>query len=194
MFGAIMVPQLDHTVEQETIRQEDLQEWYVLAELKRQDSIRAKLAKSSAVVQDRNIISTAAFAYASAKRHGEGRHFASVLTMILRDTSGLLVRPDVLVLMTVDPAVGLLRRRESGDDPRLEMWRDASFLKDHAAFYARFVHALAADVIVTVDTTALTPDDTALTIARIVRSPNPGEIGETAHSRPIGPDDNYGGC
>ena len=169
MLGAVMVSQLDHTTELSGVMYDEAQRWYVVAEIERQEFIRASLATSTKVIQDRNIISTLAFAYASAKRYGESKYFTTTLRMILRETPELLVRPNVLMVLMVDPAVGLLRRRKLSGEPLDQVWRDDSFLKYHAEFYTELACLLPADVVITLDTTDLTPEDTALTVAQAMR-------------------------
>lgn len=169
MLGAVMVPQLDHTMEQSLIPYDKVQQWYILAELARQRFIQTTLNRSSDVVQDRNIISTLAFSYASARRSGSGQRFTTILKMMLRISHGMLVRPDILVVLTVDPVVGLLRRPRSRIDKTDHAWPDDSFLRYHAAFYQELICTSLADYVTKIDTTALTPDGTFEAVARAIQ-------------------------
>lgn len=169
MLGAVMIPQLDHTMERIPVPHDEVQQWYVLAELARQRFIRTTLNRSSDVIQDRNIISTLAFSYASARRFGTNHHFATVLNMILHNARGKLIRPNVLVVMTVNPSIGRLRRPKSKSDPIDRVWVDDLFLRYHAAFYDELIYSSLADQVIKIDTTYMTPDDSIEAVADTVR-------------------------
>lgn len=168
LSGAAIVPQLDHTLERTLLKVSEVQKWYLLAETERQDHLRRILTSSTDVLQDRNILSTLAFSYAWACRYSEFGHFAEVLRMVVRNAAGRLVRPDVLIVLTVDPVLGLMRRRMLGGEPVAEVWRDERFLRHHANFYDEFAGAFPAGVVASLDTSGMSLDGAIAAVSAVL--------------------------
>lgn len=170
-FGMVAVSQLDHTVRRKNTPQEDAHLWYIQAELARQPMIRSALNGSLDVIQDRNLLSALAFAYAWSKQDGNRRLIRRVLGALLHETSGRLVRPDVLVLLSVRPTEGLARRRAMAGEPEAETWRDDRFLTYHAEFYRVYRRAFPARSVVTIDSTGLGLDQTLQSVVDALKRP-----------------------
>ncbi len=128
------MPELDHTTEAHILAPAQVQAWYLAAEVNRQSEIRAGLKRSLYVFQDRNILGTLAFSYASSKLFRSRHLFTKVATRLLNEADGILVRPDILIALCVDPAVGLERRRRLSGEPLDPIWADMTFLELHAEF------------------------------------------------------------
>lgn len=166
--GGVVIPELDHTAEAHLVAPAQIQAWYLATEIDRQFQIRVGLKRSPHVFQDRNILGTLAFSYALSKLSRSSALFPRVIRRLLNETNGILVRPDILIALYVDPAVGLERRRRLSGEPLDPIWADMTFLEHHAAFYHSVVPTFPADTVATIDTTDLTPEDTALAVDQVI--------------------------
>jgi thymidylate kinase len=132
----VVVPQLDHVTDALSPFPFDSnhpEDWYVEAERARQAEIRRFLKLGHRVLQDRCVLSTLAFAYASTLDPNE---LARVLRLLQRLARGQkAIRPDVLVIMNVDVEVSLQRRRTFRQSERYQVWFDQDFLTRFQAFY-----------------------------------------------------------
>lgn len=168
-YDGIVVPELDHTGEAHLLTVGQIQSWYLVAEIDRQPVIQQGLMQSRTVFQDRNVLGTLAFSYASARLSRSHAPFTRLLNRTLKDANRRLVRPDILVALYVDEAVGLDRRRRLSGEPLDPIWADLDFLRYHAEFYRAAIPLFPADTLVVLDTTNLTPEETANVVEQRVR-------------------------
>ncbi len=167
--GGIVIPELDHTVDAHLLVPAQIQAWYLATEINRQFEIRVGLKRSLHVFQDRNVLGTLAFSYARSKLFRSSHPFAKVVKRLLNEADGLLVRPDILIALYVDPAVGLERRRTLSGEPLDPIWADMTFLEHHAEFYHSVVPTFPADTVAVIDTTDLKPEDAALAVEQVIQ-------------------------
>lgn len=131
-----VVPQLDHVTSPLRVVPYDPsypEDWYVAAERARQAEIRRLLGLGYRVLQDRGVLSTLAFVYASTFRSHEPRRVRRLLRCLAEGQA--LIRPDALVIMNVDVEVGLQRRAVFRDSEHYRVWFDPEFLTRYQAFY-----------------------------------------------------------
>lgn len=156
-LGAATLPEIDHVTHQPPAcphDQDTLAEWYVDAELRRQQQLREVLRSNRIVIQDRCVLSTVAFAFArSAAGSREARR-----RLLQRLTDGpKFVMPDAIIILDVDVATSLSRRRSYVDDKRYRIWFDPIFLARFRRFYHRTAHRLMRCTTISFDTSAASP-------------------------------------
>jgi predicted ATPase len=132
----IVVPQLDHVSDAAVPSAYDPQypeDWYVDMERARQSDIRKLLHSGQVVLQDRWVLSTLAFVYASAIHRREPGRIRRLLRYLAQGPT--FVMPDALVVMSVDVDVGLGRRSQFRQSDQYRVWFDRAFLIRFQAFY-----------------------------------------------------------
>lgn len=157
--GAITVPQLNHLNSTDSTRAFDVahpEDWYLDMERERQASIRQMLLDGHVVIQDRGILSTLAYAYASAKRNNEHARLRRFLRR-LREGDAFLI-PDTLVILRVDVEVGVARRPRFMQSQLYREWFDRPFLYTYQQFYLRTAPGLVPCPAFVIDTTLLSRD------------------------------------
>lgn len=154
-----VLSQLDHTEACESVPEERVQAWYVQEEMARQPRLTAALEEGKMVLQDRSALSILAFAFAAA-RTGKSGAFRHSAMLMLRQSLGRLIEPDLLIVMTSEPERGFARRVQMAGEPRSSVWRDMKFLLRHRDFYFWGVDHFPAKRIVTIDTSAMTQAET----------------------------------
>ena len=153
VFG---VPQLDHvagTLQLVPFDPSYPEDWYVAAERARQAQIQQLLRLGHRVLQDRGVLSTLAFVYATTfGSHESGR----VRRLLRRLTEGQgLIRPDLLVILSVDVRVGLQRRAMFRDSEQYRVWFDPEFLARYQEFYRVLAPRALTCPTVVIDTSSL---------------------------------------
>jgi thymidylate kinase len=152
----VVVPQLDHVTDALRPFPFDSnypEDWYVEAERARQSEIRRLLELGHLVLQDRCVLSTIAFVYASTFRHHRPARVRRLLQRL--DTGQKVIRPDVLVIMHVDVEVGLRRRRTFRESEQYRIWFDQDFLTRYQAFYRVLAPRVLRCRTAVIDTTSL---------------------------------------
>jgi len=88
-----------------------------------------------------------------------GHLFTRVVKRLRNEADGILVRPDILISLYVDPVVGLERRRRLSGEPVDPICADMTFLRHHAEFFSSVVPTFPSDTVIVIDTTDLRQED-----------------------------------
>jgi thymidylate kinase len=153
----VVVPQLERASAGSECRDSESEypeDWYVEAERARQTVVRNALRAGRVVLQDRSVLSTAAFVYASAIHRGSRRNRVDRFLRYLTQGPAFL-KPDGLIIMQVAIDVGIARRPTFRYSDRYRPWFDADFLRRFQEFYRRIVPRVLACPTTIVDTSAL---------------------------------------
>ena len=104
-FDLVVFPEIDHASQNHKLHTAKVlgsSDWYLEAEAARQIELKALLKSGYCVLQDRSLLSTMAFTYASATSQSKAARVAHLL-----DRAALLpsfIAPDSLMILTVDVA------------------------------------------------------------------------------------------
>jgi thymidylate kinase len=167
--GSVVVPELYHLTDA-SVPSEELPDhsahWYIDAELARQGDIRRCLKAGLRVIQDRSVVSTLAFAHATAI---DRRSCQRAERLIQRLVDGpKFLAPDTLVIMHVDVVVGLRRRRAFRQVAEYRQWFDEAFLHRLNTFYRVVVPQLLRCPMVEIDTSCEPPTVANEALTRVV--------------------------
>lgn len=162
---SIVVPELDHVVEAPTQGNgewADVQRWYVERERSRQVALRRLLRQGRSVIQDRCVLSTLAFAYATTADCSIER--IEQTAALLVGTPGFTL-PDALLLMHVDIDVSLRRRQSYRGTTAYKQWFDRHFLERLDEFYRVVAPHLLPCPTIEIDTTLASPSAVTAIVA-----------------------------
>lgn len=164
--NAAIVAELNHVVDARVSAQGtlDLDRWYVGAERARQPHLRRLLREGRAVLQDRGLVSTLAFVYASSD---EPTRLERLLTMITE--CGPFICPDAIVIMRTEVCTGLRRRSTFQNDPAYRRWFDQEFLTRYDAFYRLVAPGLLRCPTFQIDTSSLSRSSTVDILSQTLR-------------------------
>ncbi len=133
-----------------------IENWYIASERERQEEVNRLLAAGNHVLQDRSLLSTLAFAYAS---HAQCKPDGFV-NLLQRSAAGpAFIAPDTLLIMQVMPSASLHRRMAFSDAPAYSIWFDALFLERFHAFFQDVASLNLAGETIVIDTSAMSLDE-----------------------------------
>ena len=151
-----------------------IQNWYMANECERQAKVHHLLTAGNHVIQDRSVLSTLAFAYATHEQSKPDK-FLDVLQR--RAAAPAFIAPDTLFIMQVEPIASLERRRAFREAHAYSIWFDASFLARFHAFFKNVASLnLAAETIV-IDTSSMSLDEVKRSIVSQLQH-GPDRVGE----------------
>jgi thymidylate kinase len=163
-----VVPQLDHVIDQfrhVPFNSAHPEDWYVAVELLRQTEVRRLLNSGKQVLQDRSILSTLGFAYASTASSQNQERFERIVRHFSEGEK--VIKPDLFVLMNVDIETGLQRRNAFSQDEHYRTWFDRDFLARYQAFYSTVVPCLLNCAKLTLNTSDLSLEEVTEILANL---------------------------
>jgi thymidylate kinase len=164
--NAYIVPQLDHATDDADSRDGGPgypEDWYLDMERARQSGIRDLLRSGRLILQDRNVLSTLAFAFASTGPRGDRSRLCHLLGRLAEGQR--CVRPDVVVIMHVDVEVGLARRRSVLCNEKYRAWFNRDFLTRFQEFYRVVTPRIVTSPTKVIDTSSLSREATCNVLA-----------------------------
>lgn len=140
----LLLPELDHVTmlgaSREVIESSLLERWYIKTELNRQLAIREELKSGKFIYQDRSVLGTIAFAYASSMMNNDHLGFIRFTELLLNEALNKLLLPDAMVILLVNQQISLQRRRKFRYRKQYSLWFNTEFLSHYETFYRSHVH------------------------------------------------------
>ena len=167
--GFVIAKELDHVSHPgfDPMELSECSKWYIGSEIARQQQLTEVLETGRSIIQDRGLLSTLAFTYASLAMLDRGHEYDSYLDTVAVSVAGQVLLPNLLMFLSVSAHCSVARRANC--DPRYVLWFDSRFLDFYEEFYSVVSGHITACPTMTIDTSSTSIRDVSMIIIEALR-------------------------